>query len=89
MDQELGERLQAIEKKVDDTNSVVRKLYRSNRRATAVKALYWIILIVLGVISISLIKPYIGELKDAYGLGGDTPSSSSPSSYTDLLNSIK
>ncbi len=83
MEQELDTRLKAMEKKIDDMNNVVSKMHRSQRNARNRKMLYWAVIIVLSIISYYSIKPYLTELKNAYGVGEE-----STSNYADLLKSI-
>lgn len=80
----IDQRLDSIEKKLDDTYSMVHKMRGAQKRATALKLAYWAFLIILGIIAASLIKPYLAQLGAAYGIGtGD-----STGSYGDLLKSI-
>jgi hypothetical protein len=84
MDSQLDARLSAIEKKLDSTYDMVRKMRGAQKRATALKLAYWAFLIILGIIAASMIKPYIAQLGAVYGVGaGD-----STASYSDLLKSI-
>lgn len=78
------QRLDAIEKKLDDTYTMVRKMRGAQKRATALKLAYWAFLIILGIIAASMIKPYIAQLGEAYGIG----TRDSTGSYGDLLKSI-
>ena len=66
METELDNRLRAIEKKLDETHTMVRKMRGAQKRAVAMKLAYWAFLIILGIIATSMIKPYITQLKDAY-----------------------
>ncbi len=86
--QQIDQRLQAIEKKLDENTFMVRKLYRVQRRATMMKVFYWVVLIVISIISISLIKPYLSQLGEAYGLGAGSTKDKSGSSYSDLLKTL-
>ena len=90
MDIELDNRLQTIEKKLDETYTMTRKMYRAQKRAMAAKLVYWLFLIILGIISLSLIKPYIAQLGAVYGLGGgDSTKSTTTTDYTDLLKTLQ
>lgn len=84
MEPNIDQRLRAIEEKLDETYTMVRKMRGAQKRATALKLAYWAFLIILGIIAASMIKPYIAQLGEVYGVGaGD-----STASYGDLLKSI-
>ncbi len=83
MEQQILDRLSALEKMVADNNHMLRKIQRRARAAAALKIVYWLILIGLGVISISLIKPYIDQLKDMY-----SSVNTQASDYSELLKSL-
>ena len=86
MDPNLEARLKTIEKKLDDTYTMTRKLYRAQRRAMAAKLAYWAFIIIVGIIAVGAIKPYIAQLGEAYGLGGGE--STKATDYSDLLKTI-
>jgi hypothetical protein len=86
MDIELDNRLRAIEKKLDETHTMVRKMRGAQKRAVAVKLAYWAFLIILGIIAVSTIRPYIAQLREAYGLGENSASESA--GYADLLKML-
>lgn len=79
-------RLTAIEKKLDDTYKLVRKMYRAQRRAMAAKLAYWAFIIIVGIIAVGAIKPYIAQLGEAYGLGGGE--STKATDYSTLLKEL-
>lgn len=83
MDPQLDQRLTAIEKKLDDMNAVISRMHRSARNARNRRILYWIIIIALTLFSFYSIKPYLEQLKDAYG------SIEGMGQYSDLLKDIK
>ena len=83
MDQQLNERLSTIEKKLDDMNAVVARMHRSQQNARNRRLLYWGVIIVLTIISYYSIKPYLEQVKEAYGFI-DTSSSD----YTELLKTL-
>jgi hypothetical protein len=90
MDIELDNRLRSLEKKMDDTYSMVRKMRAAQKRAAVAKLAYWAFLIILGIIATSLIKPYISQLGAVYGLGGgDSTKSTTTTDYTDLLKTLQ
>jgi len=90
MDIELDNRLRSLEKKIDETYSMVRKMRAAQKRAAAAKLAYWLFLIILGIISVSLIKPYIAQLGAVYGLGGgDSTKSTTTTDYMDLLKTLQ
>ena len=80
----LEDRLSAIEKKVDQTLALVTQMRRVQRNAHLVKIGYWLLLIVIAIISYSFIKPYISSLGEAYGLGDKEGSS-----YADTLKQLQ
>lgn len=67
MDPELHERLTAIEKKLDDISKVVIGMRHSQRATRNRKLLYWAVVIVISFVSYISIKPYLEQLKEAYG----------------------
>ena len=89
MDPNLDARLSAIEKKLDEAMTILSGMRRTQRTASVMRWLYWVLIIGLGIASIYLIQPYIEQLGAAYGLtqgeGGDTQSGG----YGDLLNQLK
>ena len=87
METELDTRLRAIEKKLDDTYTMVRKMRGAQQRAMAAKIAYWLFLIILGFIAVGMIKPYIAQLGEAYGIGG-TNGTNAPTDYSELLKTL-
>lgn len=83
MEPELNQRLTAIEKKLDDMNAVISRMHRSARNARNRRVLYWLIIIGLTIYSLYAIKPYLEQLKEAYGTVGDM------GKYSDLLKELK
>lgn len=84
MDPNLEQRLLAIEKKLDENMVVIKKVRRTQQIAAATKALYWMLLIGLGVVSISFIKPYFEQIKTIYGF-----SSPNLDNYSELIKAIQ
>ncbi len=79
MDPELKQRFAAIEKKLDEVNTTVSKMHRSQKNARNRKFLYWIIIIGLSIVSYYSIRPYLDQVKETYsGLN-------EMGSYADLL----
>ncbi len=83
MDPNLEKRLSAIETKLDDTFKMVRKMRRAQQTAAAMKLLYWAVIIILGFVAVEALKPYLEELKNAYGNVSETTKG-----YSDLLKSL-
>lgn len=77
------QRLDAIEKKLDDTYKIVRKMRGAQKRAAALKVAYWAVIIILGFVAVEAIKPYLEQLSDAYGNVTETSQS-----YSDLLKTL-
>jgi hypothetical protein len=56
---------------------------RAQQTATAMKLLYWAVIIILGFVAVEAIKPYLQQLSDAYGNVTQTSQS-----YGDLLKNF-
>ncbi len=89
MDTEINERLDRIEKMVSDNNRMLGKLRQGQKNAIYMRLVYWVIIIVLGIVSLYFITPYLGQLGAAYGIGNtnnnDTAATSN-ATLTKLLN---
>jgi hypothetical protein len=70
MDPELNARLTAIEQKLEDTFSIVRKMRRTQRNANLIKIFYWSFVILVGLGAFYYVTPYLSQLKDVYSFGG-------------------
>ncbi|GEM_PF-628607 len=93
MDNELNERLNTIEKMLSDNNAMLIKLRKSQKNATRMRVVYWILVIILCVGSIYFVAPYLGQLGAIYGIGStnnpaspDSGTSSTNTTLTKLLN---
>ena len=87
MDIQLEDRLRSIERKLDENTAILKKIRRSQRMAAATKLLYWVVIIVLGIVSISFVKSYVTGLHDAYGLGGENGEGGNQ--YAELLKNFR
>jgi hypothetical protein len=82
MDQELNERLIRIEKMMGDNNRMLSDMRKAQKRAGYLRILYWLVIIGLTIASFYFIQPYIGQFGAAYGLGGGSDTSESPSTLS-------
>jgi hypothetical protein len=74
MNEEINDRLIAIEKMVNDNNQLLVKMRRAQKNAAYVRMGYWAILIIATIASFYFVQPYISQLGAAYGLGSSTDS---------------
>ncbi len=58
--------LERTHKLAEENNALLRSLRRSHRFSTAVRALYWVVIIILSFGAYYLIQPYVDTLTDAY-----------------------
>lgn len=74
MDPNLDGRLRAIEAKLESIERTVIKVRKVQRTNATVRALYWVVIILLSFGAFYFVQPYINQLKDAYGFvgGGDS-----------------
>ena len=68
----------------EENNDILRKIQRSMRLASVMRAVYWVFIIGSAVGAYYLIQPYVEAVTGAYG---DTKESFSEN-ISDLLNSI-
>lgn len=84
MDTESNDRLRALEEKIDDIYTIVRKMRGAQQRAAAFKIAYWAILIILGFMAVDAIQPYLTQMQDIY-----SSVQSTSANYTNLLKSLR
>lgn len=89
MEQDIEDRLARIEKVVSDNNAMLTKLRNAQKNAVYWRLVYWLVIIGLTLASFYFIEPYIGQLGAAYGIGGDSSSTTTPSTTESLLNFVK
>lgn len=63
MTPEERELLQRVANQVDENNSILRSMRRSQRWSLVMKVLYWVLIIGLSFGAFYLIQPYINMLK--------------------------
>jgi len=85
MEQELEERLDRIEKTVNDTNKMVAAMRRAQKKAGFFRLLYWLVIIVLAIASFYYVQPYISQFGAAYGIGNGTTGTQSSGSVINLI----
>lgn len=59
----IADRLAALEAKVSETHQIVKDLRSLQRWGTALRILYWCILLGAGAVSYAVIKPYLGQFE--------------------------
>jgi predicted PurR-regulated permease PerM len=84
MDQQLDERLKAIEEQLAENTKIVTKIRRVQKRASTIRALYWIFIILLGLGAFYFITPFIDQLKSVYGVG-----EGGGSNFSDVIKQVK
>jgi hypothetical protein len=91
VDQDIENRLRTIEAKVEENHRLLVALRRHQRLVALARIGYWIVIILMGFLAVYLIKPYLGQLGEAYGLTHDekTSQSSSIDSLLDELNKFQ
>ena len=89
MEPTIEHRIQAIEAKIDENHRLLVKIRNAQRNAVYVKALYWVIVILFGFGAWYFIKPYIGQLGEAYGVTKATTQNVDQKSVDNLLNELK
>ncbi len=75
MDPNLDGRLRAIEAKLESIQKTVMKIRRVQRTNATVRALYWVVIILIGFGAFYFVQPYIEQLKDVYSFVGGTSDS--------------
>lgn len=78
-----------ILKLLKENNALLHSLVRREKQRRALRIVYWLIIIVLTIISIRMITPYFQGLMDAYSGLGDLSSGSESGQYQDLLKSLE
>lgn len=97
MDSELNDRLNRIEKMVNDNNRMLSKMRQAQKNAAYLRIVYWLIVLVLFIASFYFIQPYLSQLGSMFGIGsGSTTTSTSspqaaasPSTASELSNLLK
>jgi hypothetical protein len=86
------ERLRAIEEKVTENNKMLHHLRNGQKNARFMKIVYFAIIVGMGYVSYTSIKPYLAQLQEVYGTVTDIKDKTSGlnlNSVTDLLKGIK
>jgi hypothetical protein len=65
-------RLEMLEKALKENTDILIRMRSSQRIAMALRALYWIMIFLLGFGALYFVKPYLGQLGAVYGVGGKT-----------------
>jgi len=72
MDPILENKLRVIEDKLSDIEKTVGKIRSVQKRQVAVRSLYWIFIILLGLGAFYFVQPYFDQLKTTYeAIGGN------------------
>lgn len=72
MDAELDKRLRVIEGKISENNALLTRMRRVQRNTNLFKIVYWLVFLVLGIISLYLLQPYVMSLMEGYGTVKDS-----------------
>lgn len=75
MDQQLDERLSAIEKKLDENHAILIRMRRVQRNAGLFRIFYWLVIIGLTAGSFYFIQPYLQQITSVYSGFQDTQES--------------
>lgn len=59
--------LERTHKLAEENNEMLRSIRRANRFGTAMRVLYWVVILVLSFGAYYFIQPYVNTLTDAYG----------------------
>lgn len=86
MDLDINQRLNILEKKIEENTILVQKIHKRQNRERLMKYVYWGIMILMSIVSLIIIKPYISQLGEAYGLGDEDGKFNDD--YSQLLNSL-
>ena len=84
MDPETQRKLDRVLLLTEENNTILREVRRSQKTTQMMKAIYWVIIIMVTVGSLYFVQPYLGTLSSLYGglkgsQTGDTTSQSSAS----------
>ncbi len=74
MDQELKDKMDKILALVEENNAIIHKVHKSQKTAQMLKAIYWVIVIMVAAGGFYFIQPYLKTLGGLYG-GFDSASS--------------
>ena len=88
MDQEISERLDRIEKTVNDNNRMLVRMRRNQRNAIFIKLLYWIVIIGLAIGAWHVIQPYLNTVTGEYNAITGKNTSATSTNSTDIMNLI-
>lgn len=72
MDQQLDERLQNIEKKLEENHAILVRIRRVQRNASLFRLFYWLMIIGLTAGSFYFIQPYLQQISAVYSGFQDT-----------------
>lgn len=72
MDQNLEERLNTIEKKIDENHVILVRIRRVQRNAGLFRLFYWLLIIGLTAGSFYFIQPYLQQISEVYSGFQDT-----------------
>ena len=86
------DRLRAIEDKVTENNKMLHHLRSGQKNARFMKIVYLAVIVGMGYLSYTTIKPYLSQLQEVYGTMTDIKDKTGGlnlNSVTDLLKGIK
>jgi hypothetical protein len=72
MDPELKNKLDNIQSLAEDNNKMLKKIRRGQRWTSFLQAIYWLIIISLGIGAFYFLEPYIDQMRGFINNTGDT-----------------
>jgi hypothetical protein len=66
MDPQLSDRLKAIEEHLNHIDTKVSKIRSVQRTSMAMKGVYWVFIILLGLGAFYYVQPYVDQVKSVY-----------------------
>ena len=65
-DEDLKEKIDRLEKIVEEDHKMIRSLYVRARIASGLRIFYWTIILILAISSYYYVQPYVAELRSVY-----------------------
>ena len=65
-------RLEALEKAIAENTAILVRMRSTQRIAMALRAFYWVVILLVGFGALYFVKPFLGQIGGVYGIGGGT-----------------
>ncbi len=66
-------RLEALEKAIAENTAILVRMRSAQRIAMALRAFYWVVILLVGFGALYFVKPFLGQMGGVYdGIGGGT-----------------